>query len=57
MEAWEITVLAIYGLALLFIFSHSLVQLNLVMLYRKARKNLIKSPLQTPAMNLPCYAP
>ena len=38
MQIWEITVLAIYGLALTFIFFYSVVQFNLVLLYRKARK-------------------
>jgi len=38
MQIWEITVLSIYGLALVFIFFYSVVQFNLVLLYRKARK-------------------
>ena len=44
MQAWEIAVLAFYGMALLFIFGYSLVQLHLIILYRNARKR----PLPTP---------
>ena len=39
MEVWEIIILAIYGLALTFILLYSIIQFNLVLLYRKARKN------------------
>lgn len=44
MQAWEIAVLTVYGTALLFIFSYSLIQLNLILLYRKARKETLSTP-------------
>lgn len=56
MQVWEIITLAIYGLALVFIFLYSLIQFNLVLLYRKARKQQAlhpTSPPPTTVENLP----
>lgn len=48
MQTWEIIVLAVYGASLMFIFSYSLIQLNLVFLYRKSRKNQASTPPPPP---------
>ncbi|MGB0523131.1 MAG: cellulose synthase family protein [Flammeovirgaceae bacterium] len=53
MQAWEIITLTVYGLALIFILLYSIIQFNLVMLYRKARKAPPTPPAIPPHEELP----
>ncbi|MFT6962859.1 MAG: cellulose synthase/poly-beta-1,6-N-acetylglucosamine synthase-like glycosyltransferase [Flammeovirgaceae bacterium] len=50
MQIWEIIVLGTYGLALTFILFYSIIQFNLVLLYRKARKHRAQDVIDTPAL-------
>ncbi len=44
MHSWAWIVIGIYGVSMLFIFAYSLVQLNLLLKYLRARKEIVEIP-------------